>query len=200
MDRWEINGVTLEYDNDSHTYIADGVIVPSVTQIMKVKFGGMYSNVDAETLKRASERGTQIHKDIENYIKGDESLLDITEVRNFRWLMKYYECQPTATEVPLLFMDGGKPKYAGRMDLLLDVKGEMMAIADIKTTSTLNKEYLTYQLNLYRIAFEQSYQMPIDALYGIHLKDGKRKLVEIKIDDLCCLEILGEYDRSLKNE
>ena len=75
------------------------------------------------------------------------------------------------------------------MDLLLDVDGEF-TIADIKTTSVLNKEYLAYQLNLYRVAFEQSYKMEIGRLYGIHLREHKRKLVEIPINDLIVKEIL----------
>ena len=36
----EIAGHTLEYIDDSHTYLVDGVIVPSITQILKLKFGG----------------------------------------------------------------------------------------------------------------------------------------------------------------
>ena len=63
--------------------------------------------------------------------------------------------------------------------VVMQMKG--LAVADIKTTSVLDKEYLVYQLNLYRIGLEQSYDYKIDSLYGIHLRDGKRKLVPIPI-------------------
>ena len=46
MERWEINGRTLEYDDESHIYLVDGIIVPSVTQILQVRFGNKYSKVD----------------------------------------------------------------------------------------------------------------------------------------------------------
>ena len=58
-----------------------------------------------------------------------------------------------------------------------------MAVADIKTTSSLNKEYLGLQLNLYRIAVQQSYGYDIRRLYGVHLRNGTRKMVEIPIKE-----------------
>ena len=190
MDKWEINDITLEFDADTHTYLADGVIVPSVTQILQTKFNGMYKNVSEEVLKRAGIRGTQVHEAIELYCKTkDAELLLQDEVRGFSWLCKYYDLTVLSNEVPLLLCNEGKPILAGRMDLLLDVDGEF-TIADIKTTSVLNKEYLAYQLNLYRVAFEQSYKMEIGRLYGIHLREHKRKLVEIPINDLIVKEIL----------
>ena len=67
METWELNGLTLEYDDDTHTYLVDGVIVSSVTQVLSVKFGKKYDHVDAETLKRACNYGTAVHKTIENY-------------------------------------------------------------------------------------------------------------------------------------
>lgn len=67
MESWDLEGITLEYDEDTHTYIADGIIVPSVTQIIKDKLGNKYSTVAPEVLKRASIRGTAIHKSIEDY-------------------------------------------------------------------------------------------------------------------------------------
>ena len=38
MESWEIKGRTLEYFDESHTYLVDGVIVPSVTQLLSRKF------------------------------------------------------------------------------------------------------------------------------------------------------------------
>ena len=66
------------------------------------------------------------------------------------------------------------------MDLVAEIDGET-AVADYKTTATLNKEKLTYQLNLYKIGIEQSYDILINKLFGIHIRDGKAKLVEVPI-------------------
>ena len=69
------------------------------------------------------------------------------------------------------------------------------ALADIKTTSTLDKEYLAYQLNLYRLGYMQSYDEEITKLYGVHLRDDKRKFVEIPINEGIAWDIVGEYER-----
>ena len=193
METWNINGYTLEYDDESHTYIVDGVIVPSVTQILGVKFGNKYAGVNPATLNRAASRGTEIHKAIEEYCtQGITS--DLTEVRNFRFLMEYYNLNVLENEVPIVLVKNDKPIAAGRLDLILDIKGDT-AIADIKTTSVLDKEYLAYQLNLYRIGFMQSYGIEITQLYGVHLREDKRKLVNIPINEGIAWDIIDEYER-----
>lgn len=198
MESWEINGHILEYDDSTHTYIADGVIVPSVTQVLDIKFGGKYASVNPSILNRAAIRGTSIHKAIEDYCKGDEELLEIKEVRNFNFLKKIYEFNVLDNETPIIISRAGTPIVAGRLDLVLGIHG-ITALADIKTVSTLDKEYLAYQLNLYRIGYMQSYGTEIKELYGVHLRDDKRKFVKIPIDEGRAWDILDKYERS-KNE
>lgn len=198
MESWNLNGYTLEYDDDTHTYLVDGVIVPSVTQVLKVKFGGMYTNVAPEILKKAGERGTAVHKSIEDYCtKGID--LGTTEVRHFRFLKSYYDLKPVKNEIPIIVCKDDIPVTAGRLDMIID-KGDDRAVADIKTTSTLNKEYLAYQLNLYRIGVLQCYPYlgDITKLYGIHIREDKRKLVEIPVNEGIVWDIIDEYEREVK--
>ena len=193
MDTWKINGYTLEYDDESHTYIVDGVIVPGVTQILAVKFGNKYAGVNRSTLERAASRGTAIHEAIENFCRyGKYS--DLKELHNFRFLAAYYEFTVFENETPIIITKDDTPIAAGRLDLILDINGDT-AIADIKTTATLDKEYLAYQLNLYRIGYMQSYGIEITQLYGIHLKDDKRKLVNIPVNEGIAWDIIEKYER-----
>ena len=181
MDSWIINGRCLEYDDETHTYIVDGIIVPSVTQLLGIKFGHKYGDVSAETLNKAAERGTAIHKAIEDFCHGKDS--DMVEVMDFAFLMKHYGFDVLENELPIILDFDGKT-FAGRLDLILKKRDEIgKAVADIKTTSTLDKEYLGHQLNLYRLGVMQSYGFHITSLYGIHLKDGKRKVVNIPIKE-----------------
>ena len=92
-----------------------------------------------------------------------------------------YNFSAVRNELPIILDLGGKT-YAGRLDMIISINGGY-AVADIKTTSSLDKEYLGHQLNLYRIGVEQCYDYKISELYGIHLKDGKRKLVKIPIKE-----------------
>ena len=188
MESWEIKGQTLEYDDDTHTYVCDGIIVPSVTQLLHSRFSHKYDNVSEEVLNNAAERGTRIHKAIESWCKFPHPLYDINgtggpwppEVKDFEFLMKKYGYTALYNELPVIIHIGGYT-YAGRMDLVL--QGNEIAVADIKTTATLDKEYLGYQLNLYRLGLAQSYDIVAEKLYGIHLKDGKRKMVEIPVKE-----------------
>lgn len=184
MESWEIRGRTLEYFDDTHTYLVDGIIVQSVTQLLNRKFGKKYDSVNPETLKKAADRGTMIHKAIEDYCNGIES--DLEEVKDFAFLQQHYGFIVKENEMPIILDFAGKT-YAGRLDMIIMFPREnpddydVWSIADIKTTSTLDKEYLGHQLNLYRMGVEQSYGMYIHTLHGIHLRNGVRKLVEIPI-------------------
>lgn len=175
----EINGRILEFEEDSHTYYVDGVKVESVTQILKKKFPDKYANIPESVLKRASDRGVQIHKAIECYCRGFDDGSD--EVSDFKFLQKHYGFVPFKTEIPIILDLNGKT-YAGRIDLILKTDDDL-TLSDIKTTSTLDKEYLGHQLNLYKVGVEQTYGYKISHLWGIHLTNGKRKVVNIPIVD-----------------
>ena len=74
MEVFEIKGGVLEYIDETHTYLYDGVILPSITQLLKKKFGGKYDGIPKATLEKAAERGTAIHKAIEEYeVRGIET-------------------------------------------------------------------------------------------------------------------------------
>lgn len=198
MDTYEINGHILEYIDEIHCYICDGIILPSVTKILKVKFGDKYKGIDEAVLKRASEKGNEVHNAIENYCKkGIES--DLKELKNFKFLKKQYKFNVLDNEVPILIFKDDEPVAVGRLDLVLK-DGEEVGLGDIKRTSVLDKEYLAYQLNLYRIGYMQSYGKDIKFLKGLHLREDIRKYVNIPINEKMALELLDEYLGGLDNE
>ena len=193
-----INGHTLEFVEDCHVYACDGVIVPSVTQILKLKFGNKYDNVSRQTLQRAAEKGTEVHEAIENYCKhGTES--DLVEVRNFKFLQKQYGFEVLDNEVPVILFKDGEPIAAGRLDLVLEIDGRIGG-GDIKRTSTLDKNYLAYQLNLYRIAYMQCYDVEWQFLKGVHLRENVRKFIDIPINEQLAWDLVEEYLKGEKNE
>jgi hypothetical protein len=191
MDCWEINEHTLEYFDDEHLYLVDGIEVPSITEILKIKFGNKYSNVNSDVLKKASEKGTQVHNAIEKYCKTGEKE-NLKEVKNFIFLQKKYDFEVLENEVPVILFYDNKPVCAGRLDLVLKFNGEIGG-ADIKRTSALDKEYLAYQLNLYRIAYRQCYGVEWKFLKGIHLREDKRKFIDIPINEEMVLNLVKEY-------
>jgi hypothetical protein len=61
--------MSFVFDEATHTYLLDGVRLPSVTQIMKPLYD--FSSVPAEVLKRAGEFGTAVHKSVELHLWND---------------------------------------------------------------------------------------------------------------------------------
>lgn len=193
-----IKGVELEFIEDEHLYVADGIIVPSVSEILSARFGHKYDSVPKDVLARAAQRGTEIHAGIEAYVKSDgKDGRGIREVRDFRFLSKMYGFKPVKSEVPVILWKDGEPAAAGRLDLVLDYYG--LCLADIKTTATLDKEYLAYQLNLYAMGYEQSYGEKVERIVGIHLRDGKRRVVDLPLDEQIAKEIWNEYEQSISD-
>lgn len=192
MDIYEIKGHTLEYLDSIHCYVVDGVILPSITKILGLKFKDKYKNVKKEVLNKAAKRGTEVHNAIENYCKnGTES--ELRELKNFKFLKKQYKFEVLDNEIPIIiFDDRGKPIATGRLDLVLK-DGEEIGLGDIKRTSVLDKEYLTYQLNLYRIGYQQCYGTEIKFLKGLHLRNEVRKYIDIPINEKAAKELLNEY-------
>lgn len=191
METWLIKGHTLEYIDETHTYLVDGIVKPSITQILKIKFGKKYDNVDKDVLQRASELGTATHKAIEDYCK-QGIVTDLKELQNFIFLQKIFRFDVLDNEVPIiLFDDEDKPVACGRLDLVLYTG--VLSLGDIKRTYTIDKEYLAYQLNLYRIGYQQCYGKEIKELCGLHLREDVRKLYSIPINEALAKELIKEY-------
>ena len=191
VESWEIAGRTLEFIEETHTYIYDGVILPSITQILKTKFGKKYNGISKEILNKASQRGTEVHKAIEDYeTKGSET--EHKELRNYKFLKKQFKFECLQNEIPVVLFKDDKPIAAGRIDLVLK-EGNNVGIGDIKRTSTFDKEYVAYQTNLYRLGYQQSYGTKISFLRGVHLRNDVRKYIELPINENMAMELINKY-------
>lgn len=184
----------LEFYEDEHIYLVDGVIVPSVSRVLDYKFGHKYDSVDPAVLNRAAGRGTKVHEAIEHFCK-DGVDDGSKEVRNFRFLQDKYGFHVFASELPVIIEYDGLT-VAGRFDLQIMLNGEYGG-ADIKCVSALDKERTAYQLNLYRIGVKQSYGTDWKFLKAIHLRDDVRKIVDLPIDEEAAKSLLREYKESL---
>lgn len=197
IESWNIAGGLLEYIDDTHTYVYDGVILPSITQILKIKFGNKYDSVSKEVLQKASDKGTEVHKAIENYEKRSIEDLNCKELRNYKFLKKQFNFEAIENEIPIVLFLDEKPVCAGRIDLVLKEK-ENVGIGDIKRTSVFDKEYVAYQTNLYRIGYQQCYNTQVTFLRGIHLRDNVRKYIELPINELKAIELVKQFLKERK--
>ena len=147
-------------------YEYDGVPVMSVTQILRHVFPQKYRGIPKSVLDRAADRGNSIHAMIEEYAlthSEDSKYNLIFEGINYELLEKENGILITSCEQMLVYLDDGKPLFAGTYDMH-GVMGEDIALFDIKTTSKFDDEYLRWQLGLYSLAYKQMYDQTVQRL------------------------------------
>lgn len=181
----------IKFTEEGHIYTAGDHRIMSVTTLLHLDNPSKYEHVSEATLERASEKGTEVHNAIECYVKYGLERDDLQEFRNFKFLQKMFKFEVLDSEVMVLLEHNGI-ELVGTTDLVLNYKGEL-ALGDIKRTSALDKEYLAKQLNLYRIAYQQTYGQEIKHLIGIHLREDKRKLIELPINEDFAKDIIENH-------
>ena len=199
VESWEINGFTLEYIDDTHTYLVDGIIVPSITQLIKMKFNNKYDAVPKKVLKKAADKGTAMHLAIELYEKENKES-DLVELKNYKFLKKHLKWNVIQSEIPIILFYNYKPIAAGRLDQVIEMNGKK-GINDLKRTASFDKEYVALQTNLYRIGYKQSYGTEIDFVSGLHLRDNTRKFYKLPVNEEYAIGIIEKYlEKRKENE
>ena len=138
----------LTFDPSRHVYRLDGNIIPSVTQIMKPLSQKAYDGIDPAIMEKAAARGTAVHDACEFYARyGADECPD--EYCGYmaaykRWFDDYH-VKPIQTEQMLYHP---WMLYAGTLDLIAEVDGEVMLV-DYKTTSSIKDMLTRVQLEAY---------------------------------------------------
>lgn len=190
MQTIEINGHILEFIPEQHIYLVDGIITPCVSNILAYKFND-YANIPQDILTRASEKGTELHKAIEDY-EQEGITSDLKEFKNYLFLKKHHSIENIANELPVMYKKGDRVLFVGTLDQVIKID-KKLGINDFKRVSAPNKEKIAYQLNFYKMAYEQTYGKQVDFLTFTHLREDKRKLHYLPIDEEMALDLLNEY-------
>lgn len=187
----------LEFDKENHIYLKDGVILKSVTQILKELFPLKYDGIPENILNEKAKYGTKLHKFIEiiekkkpkrplAYIKKyyNPNIYQIESLKDYLDIKKKYNIEITDSEKMVVYKD----IYCGTLDLKGTV-GNKKAIIDIKTTYDLDELYVSWQNSLYEMASE-----PVDELYCMWLPKGHLgKLVKLeRINEKDLKILIGE--------
>lgn len=194
----QVGKYIVEYLEDTHIYLVDGVITPSITQLLKKHFP-VAESIPQSILENARKRGNRVHKEIEDYEHLESIKEPSTELKNYVELKDKHKFEVIDVEKIVVLHKDGKVVACGRLDQLIEIDGEL-AINDIKSTYKLNYEYLYHQTNLYRIAHNQTYGTDIKKCYATHLKGSTAKFKSIPSDDEIVTKIIDEYLESHKEE
>ena len=191
---YEYENYTLEFDDETHRYIVNGIITPSVSKLLSLKFDD-YPNVPKAVLQAAADRGTEMHKAIEVYEKtGKES--DLQEFRNYLFLKKHFKIENVENELPVAYFEDGLPVFAGTIDQVCIIDG-VPAINDFKRVSAPNKEKIAYQVNLYRLAYNQTFGVEVKALSFMQLRESVRKFTQLPINEEVIKAFLAEVKENV---
>jgi hypothetical protein len=159
--------MTLTFDAATHTYRCDGIIMPSVTQVMKAAgLGQPYGHVDADTLERAADRGRLVHwacAEIDSGRQVDPVWIEGAEgyIAAYRLFARETGYRSDATEE---YVCHARLGYAGQLDMRGWMHGRRI-ICDRKATASLHRD-TAVQCAGYELAAHQH----IRGLYGLWLR------------------------------
>lgn len=184
--------INLKFSEENHKYTSkDFNQFVSITTILKeMGITPNYDVVDEEVLNRAIDYGKLIHKEIENYCKLEET--GIThELEDFIKWSKSNKLNYVASEYIV-----HNEKVAGTIDLIYRQNNELV-ISDIKTTSQVHKEAVSWQLSLYRYLLKEN----IEKATCIHIRPDKFEVIEIPLkSNEECEELLNCYFNNTRYE
>jgi hypothetical protein len=194
---------TLEFICEEHLYLYEGVIIPSVSEILRFIFPNKYKDIPQEVLNSKAEYGTLVHKLCEELDLG-KSFEELKQEYDFNYIIEAslkqhlklkekYNIEPISMEKRVCYQG----LYAGTYDLEANINDEFSLI-DRKTTAKLDKEYLSWQLSFYELASGKAYSK----FYVEWLpKKELGQLVEIERKSKKeLLKVLDDYLKEIKEE
>lgn len=179
----------VRFSQENHKYTLGDKTLSGITSIINRQlFPNKFSNIPEYILEKAAERGHTIHGKIElaMTIGGFD---DDEDVMNFRNLIE--ERKVIATE----YLVSDNEYVASMIDGVFDD----YSLYDIKTTSSLDLDYLSWQLSIYAYLFELQNGVQAGKLYAIWLPKeqyGNPKMVEVERIDKSEIERLIDCERN----
>lgn len=161
----------IYFEPTSHSYLLDDdVLLLGVTELMrKHNLGADYTGIPQARLKAAAEIGTELHREIQDYLEGKtifaSELVDEVKALNLKFAASEYpvsDFQTIASAIDLVCV-GSAPDKA--------------VLIDIKATEKYHRRALEWQLGLYKWLFEaQNPGIKVESLYCLHLDKKARKM------------------------
>ncbi len=182
----------LNFNKEDHTYTLtkeNGEVFDLISVTTLLKKHGItpdYSNVNKNVLKAKAERGTIIHEELDKYIKTGE--IGFTgELEAFIDKCVKENIIPLKSEFMV-----NNDEIAGTVDVAGLIGGESF-IGDFKTTATLHKEAVAWQLSLYAYLIEKQFNKYLCFHFP---NDSTCKVVEVDPIPVEEIERLLECERN----
>lgn len=186
----------IVFDKETHTYTdaATGQVLPSVNQIINAVYGSGVEFVNPELLKAAAQRGTNIHAECEQAIKGLTEYKYPETTAFMDWAKSKLDLSQARTEV-ILSVEG---KFAGTADLLCGGLFDYKTSRNKPTKSMLG--HWQKQLSMYYYAEKKAGREP-EKMTVLHLTGNTCTPYELEyLGDAWVEETLTAYYEGRKIE
>lgn len=164
------------FNEDDHTYFLGDKQLKGITGMIKRHlFPGKYSEVPKYIMERAADRGSRVHRACE-FVDTTGFGPECCEAERYLAIRTDAGYSPLANEYTV----SDNEHFASNIDCVWEREGSI-ALADIKTTYDIDREYLSWQLSIYAYLFEmQNPLLKVDRLFGVWLyKSEKREISEL---------------------
>ena len=168
-----------------HVYTAsDGHTLIGVTELMKRHgLSPDYGGISKDVLEKAAARGTAIHQLLQDYDDG-KAVIEDENLKAYKALGLKVHCSE--------YLVSDNEIVATFIDKVLDD----CSLADVKSTSSVHRRPLEWQLSIGAYLFElQNPGKKVPHLYCIHVRDGKAKQIEVSRIPNDAVERLLECER-----
>ena len=184
----QLQDSTVSFNPEEHRYFLNGIELSGITGILhKHIFPDQYKDIPQFVLDRAAERGTMIHESIELLDAGFAPAESTPELDSYKRIKADNGLKTIANEY--IVTDG--EHFASGIDLVFTNGGKNIILVDIKTTSVLNKEYVSWQLSIYAYFFElQNPDLKVSKLYALWLRGDKSEFAEVERIDTAIVKDL----------
>lgn len=170
----------VSFDETSHIYTSEsGKLLSGVTALLgRQLFKDKYDGISKGIMEKAAERGNLIHRQIEMFETfGGDNLAP--EVGSYKKMKEKNKFETVATE----WLVSDNENVASSIDVIFQ-KGKKLILCDIKTTSKLDMEYLSWQLSIYKyLLLLDNPKAKIGGLVACWLPKeqyGRPKMVEVE--------------------
>ncbi len=189
----ELKQSAVIFNEVDHTYNYLGSFLSGVTSLLhRTLFADKYKGISAEVLAKAAAYGHNIHEQIE--------LVDTLGVESQTPAVQAYLQMKEDLNLTTLaneYLVSDEQYIASSIDIVFDD----LTLADIKTTSRLDMEYLSWQLSMYAYLFEmQNPGLKVPRLLAIWLPKpqyGRPNIIEVPRKSNDALKVLIAWDKSV---
>lgn len=174
----ELSKSNIVFDQQAHTYTTpDGRRLQGITGMLERQlFPKKYEGVPEHVMETARQRGSFVHEVCE-LVDTLGIAHESPEANAYRFLKDTYSLHHEASE----YLVSDNERFASCVDKVYRDGEDSFALADIKTTYKLDKEYVRWQLSVYAYLFElQNPGAAVSRLMAIWLRGEQAELTEVE--------------------